>query len=95
MATTWYTKETYTPANVDGDRRREYGEFQFPEGSDAKELAIAGMLSVGWSEELAKSIIKRDVEEVEMLAGGGISFVVFGQAGEYDITIRKEPFEKV
>ncbi len=90
---TWYVQEVYTPDDAENDRRRTHSQFEGPEELSTPELAVMGMMAVNWSKAAAERQIKDDADldgtEVE---DGVLSFIVFGDSGEYEITIQTEPF---
>lgn len=90
---TWFVQEVYTPDNADNDRRRKHAEFEYPETPGVPELAIAGMVAIGWGKGVAERHIKdnADLDGTE-IEDGILSFIVFGDNGEYEVTIQTEPF---
>lgn len=92
---TWYAQEVYTPDDATVDRRRKYSEFQFTERPSVTELAVAGMVAVGWNRESAERAVKDEADlDGTDIVDGMLSFVIFGHNGEHEITIQNEPFKK-
>ena len=90
---TWFVQEVYTPDDAENDRRRKYAEFQYSEKPGVSELAVAGMVAIGWDQNVAERKIKDDaVLDGTEIEDGMLSFIVFGNNGEYGVTIQTEPF---
>ncbi len=86
--TTWYIKEVYTPDDTDLDRRRTHTKFEAQENTRTQELAILGMIAIGWAKEVAEQAVKDESLDVEE---GVLCFEILGSNGEYEFTIQTDP----